>query len=154
MGFLTKIDMTNSTIRYLEFKEYWKTNVEKHLFRIAKEERFYLHIKKYFEGKTKNVKYKEDALANLFFTACDIFSLNNSNYLSFKKFGVGWSLKGSTAKCNLLFISLTVIVILLHECFDDCYTEIVIRYVYNKLKKTKIEQLWEELKYLLMNITH
>ena len=154
MGFLTKIDMTNSTIRYLEFKEYWKTNVEKHLFRIAKEERFYLHIKKYFEGKTQNFKYKEDALANLFFTAWDIFSRHNSNYLSFKKFGVGWYLKGSTAKCNFLFISLTVIVLLLHECFDDCYNEIAIRYVYNKLKKTKIEQLWEELKYLLMNITH
>ena len=154
MGFLTKIDMTNSTIRYLEFKEYWKTNIEKHLFRIAKEERFYLHIKKYFEGKTQNFNYKADALANLFFTAWDIFSLHNSNYLSFKKFGVGWSLKGSTAKCNLLFISLTVIVLLLHECFDDCYNEIAIRYVYNKLKKTKIEQLWEELKYLLMNITH
>lgn len=154
MRFITKIDMTNSTMIYLEFKEYWKTNVEKHLFRIAKEERFYLHIKKYFEGKTKNFSYKEDALENLYFTALDIFLMNNSNYLSFKKFGVGWSLKGSTAKCNLLFTSLTVIVILLHECFDDCYTEIVMRYVYNKLKKPKIEQLWEELKYLLMNITH
>ena len=149
MRFITKIDMTN----YLEFKEYWKTNVEKHLFRIAKEERFYLHIKKYFEGKTQNYKYKEDALKNVYLTAVDIFSLNNSDYLSFKKLGVGWSLKGSTAKCNLLFTSLTVIVILLHECFYDCYTEIAIRYVYNKLKKTKIEQLWEESKYLLMNIT-
>ena len=154
MRFITKIVMTNSTIRYFEFKEYCKTNVEKHLFRIAKEERIYLHIKKYFEGKTKNFSYKEDALEDVYFTALGIFSSNNSNYLSFKKFGFGWSLKGSTAKCNLLFTSLTVIVLLLHECFDDCYTEIVIRYVYNKLKKTKIEQLWEELKYLLMNITH
>lgn len=59
MGFLTKIDMTNSTIRYLEFKEYWKTNVEKHLFRIAKETRFYLHIKNTLKERRKTLNTKK-----------------------------------------------------------------------------------------------